>query len=70
MLAGRVFQIMDALYTAVYGYYFACAARGEFQRNVAGAAKQVEHFDAFEINFIEQDIEQRFFGQVGSWAYG
>ena len=60
---------VDAGRMLVDGIHTGGPAGGKFKRDVAGARKQVEHREVFEIYFIVQDIEQAFLGKIRGRPY-
>lgn len=56
---------MDAFEVVVDGDDLVAAARGELKGNGAGAGKEIEDGKAFEVEIVEKNVEQTFFGEVG-----
>ena len=65
----RLLDEFNASEVGIYSRYGCRAARPELIAQVTSAGEQVEHFQAFKVEPVVQDIEQRFFRHVCCWPY-
>lgn len=57
MLARCILQVIYTMDTPVYRYYLLRAPRRKLERDIAGAAEQIKHFNAIKFNLVKQDVK-------------